>query len=122
MPPIREILVAIPLLLGTFLVLVSCIGLIRLPDIYCRMHAVGKAGTLGITCVIFAPLVFFLGTGESVALSVVLAIFFQLLTTPASTHLLSHASYIADYPRADDTVMDELHPFVAMRTRPTGHE
>ncbi|MFB6249755.1 MAG: cation:proton antiporter, partial [Salinibacter sp.] len=35
------------MLVGTGFMLIAAIGLLRLPDLYTRMHAVTKAGTLG---------------------------------------------------------------------------
>ena len=36
-------------LLGALFFLASAIGVIRLPDLYCRMHAPTKAATMGLT-------------------------------------------------------------------------
>ncbi|HWT80996.1 MAG TPA: monovalent cation/H(+) antiporter subunit G, partial [Candidatus Methylomirabilis sp.] len=51
-----EVVPALLLLAGTFLIVLTGIGLLRFPDVYCRMHAAGKAGTLGVACIV-------LGTG-----------------------------------------------------------
>ena len=116
MPPWNEILIALALLLGTFFTVVAGIGLIRLPDIFCRMHAAGKAGTLGVSLVIFAAALFFILRGDySIAVRGSLAIFFQFLTTPAATHLLARASYIIDYPLTDRTAVDEAKAFLPSR-------
>jgi multicomponent Na+:H+ antiporter subunit G len=104
-----ELLVAVPLLLGTFLVVVTCVGLLRFPDVYCRMHAAGKAGTLGVSCLILAVVVCFAPDGAGTPVRGLLAIAFQFLTTPAATHLLARAAYLAEYPRSDRTAIDELH-------------
>lgn len=115
MPLVLEILVAIPLLIGTFLMVTAGVGLVRLPDVFCRMHAAGKAGTLGIVMMILAAMLFFLTTDPSVLFRGILAIFFQFLTTPAATHLLARASYIVDYPLSDRTAVDELQTFLPSR-------
>lgn len=44
-----EIIAGLCLLLGTFFVVVASIGILRLPDLYIRMHAATKAGTVGLT-------------------------------------------------------------------------
>ena len=107
MPPFAEIMVALTLLVGTFLMLVTGIGLVRFPDVFCRMHAAGKAGTLGISLVILATVIMF-GSDLNIVLRGLLAIFFQFLTTPTATHLLARAAYITGYPRSDRTRVDEL--------------
>ncbi len=50
---IAEPLVAVLILAGAFLSLVSSIGLLRLPDFYTRSHAAGKSTTLGVPLVLF---------------------------------------------------------------------
>ena len=110
------------MLVGTFLMVVAGIGLLRFPDIYCRMHAAGKAGTLGISMIILAAVIFF-HTDLSVMVRGVLAIFFQFLTTPAATHLLARASYVTEYPLSDRTAVDELKAYLPSRPDETyGHE
>jgi multicomponent Na+:H+ antiporter subunit G len=103
-----EILAAIALLGGSFLMVVSGIGLVRFPDVFCRMHAAGKAGTLGIVFTLLGTMIIFIETDRSVFFRGCLAVFFQFLTTPAATHLLARAAYIRDYPLSDRTAVDEL--------------
>jgi multicomponent Na+:H+ antiporter subunit G len=123
MPSAWEVFVAAALLVGTFFTTVSCLGLLRLPDVYCRMHAAGKAGTLGVCLVILAAMVYFAPADGSVVLRGVLAIGFQFLTTPAATHLLARASYLTDYPLSERTAVDELRAFLPSRPSDTyGHE
>ena len=107
-----DVLVAVPLLLGTFLVVVTCVGLLRFPDVYCRMHAAGKAGTLGVSFLILGAVVYFAQQGVGTPARGLLAIVFQFLTTPAATHLLARAAYVAEYPRTERTEIDELHRYL----------
>ena len=98
MHPLTEIMLAVSMVLGTFLVVTASVGVVRLPDVFCRMHAAGKAGTLGIVLIIIAAILVFARDGAGMAVRGVLAIFFQFLTIPAATHLLARASYVSDYP------------------------
>lgn len=118
MPSVVELVVAVSLLTGTFLTLVASIGLLRFPDVFCRMHAAGKAGTLGVSMVLLAVAVFFLPDAGT-ALRAGLAIFFQFLTTPAATHLLARASYLTDYPLSQRTAVDELQRYLPSRAHET---
>jgi multicomponent Na+:H+ antiporter subunit G len=112
MPSLHEILVAVLLLTGTFLIVLTGIGLIRFPDVFCRMHAAGKAGTLGVVLIVLGVVVNFAGTEQDVWLRGILAVFFQLLTAPAATHLLARACYICEYPLSERTTVDELRGFL----------
>jgi multicomponent Na+:H+ antiporter subunit G len=117
MPSLFDLLVAVPLVLGTVLIVVTCVGLLRFPDVYCRMHAAGKAGTLGVSFLILAAVVYFFPAGISVPIRGLLAIAFQFLTTPAATHLLARAVYVAEYPRTELTVIDELQVYLGGHVR-----
>ena len=109
---IIEIMAGVTMLLGAFLMVVSGVGLIRFPDVYCRMHAAGKAGTLGVIMMILGAVIFFIPRDGTVIFRGLLAIFFQLLTSPAATHLLARAAYLRDYPLSDRTAVDELKAFL----------
>lgn len=122
MPSILEVLIAAALLTGTFLTLVACIGLLRFPDVFCRMHAAGKAGTLGVSLILLAVGIFFIDS-PSVPVRAAFAVFFQFLTTPAATHLLARASYVTEYPLSERTAVDELKAYLPSRPHETyGHE
>lgn len=45
---IFEILVSIFLMIGAFFMLVGGIGMVRLPDLFMRLHAPTKSSTLGL--------------------------------------------------------------------------
>jgi multicomponent Na+:H+ antiporter subunit G len=123
MPTLVELIAAVTMLLGTFLTVVACVGLIRFPDVFCRMHAAGKAGTLGVSLLVITAIIDFAPHETSVAFRGALAVFFQLLTTPAATHLLARASYVSEYKLDERTAVDELKVFLPSRPHDTyGHE
>ena len=96
MQALAEILAAGLLLVGSLFTLSSAVGLLRLPDIYSRMHAASKAGTLG-SCVILLA-VALVSADISVATRVIAAVVFFIITAPISAHLLARAALIAGYP------------------------
>lgn len=108
--PVLQGAVALCLVLGAALMLITGVGLVRFPDVFCRMHAAGKAGTLGIALLILGPSLYFLASDLSVPLRGAAAIVFQLLTTPGAAYLLAHACYVTNHPRHDRTALDELAP------------
>lgn len=105
---LQELVVALLMLAGTGFMVVTGIGLVRFPDVYTRMHAAGKAGTLGIALLILAASVHFVPTDPGVPLRGLLAIVFQFLTTPGATYLLAHASYATHQPAHAGTALDQL--------------
>lgn len=101
-----ELIAGILLLAGAAFVLVSAIGVIRFPDVYMRMHAATKAGTLGAGLVLGAAAIVFGDLGITVRSFVVFL--FLLLTAPVAAHVLGRAAYYDGVPRWERTRLDEL--------------
>jgi multicomponent Na+:H+ antiporter subunit G len=93
---ILEIVIAFFVLSGSGFILIAAIGIIRLPDVFCRSHALGKGMTLGITLILLG-LWLHLGLDEA-GIKVPLAIFFQFATIPVAGHLLSLLAYKKKIP------------------------
>jgi multicomponent Na+:H+ antiporter subunit G len=94
------------ILAGAFFMLVSALGVVRLPDLFMRMHAATKAGTLGAALVLFAAALLF---GElAVTIKAVVVFLFLLLTAPVAAHVLGRAAYHAGVELWDRTTLDEL--------------
>lgn len=85
------------ILLGSVMCLTSSIGLVRLPDLYSRMHAGAKPQALGVLLVLLG-MGLRLRSGLDIGMLVLVGIF-QLMTIPVSAHLVSRARYRADHPR-----------------------
>ena len=109
-----DLLVAALLLVGTLFALVAALGLVRLPDLYTRMHAASKAGTLG-SGVLLVALAIADGTGGTASRALAGVVFF-LLTAPISAHLLAKAAYGVGYKLWSGSVLDEMAP--SMETAP----
>jgi multicomponent Na+:H+ antiporter subunit G len=87
---VTSFLAVLLLLGGAGFLLVSCVGLLRLPDFYTRAHAVGKAETLG-SMLILVGLALYNGAAlSSVKLLLILAII--AVTNPTATHALTRAA------------------------------
>lgn len=106
MSAILDIIVGIMLVSGALFALVASVGLLRLKDVYMRMHAASKAGTLGSGVMLLALAVY---SGDSGIVTRALAgVVFFLLTAPVAAHLLAKASYAVGYRPCSDTKIDEL--------------
>ena len=102
----RDALIALLLLSGTFFALVAAIGVVRMPDIYMRLSASSKASTLGASFILIAVALFF---GTTAVTGKVLAIIaFTLLTAPVAAHMLGRAAYFCGEPLWAKSVRDEL--------------
>lgn len=79
------------LVAGIFFFLVGVAGLLRLPDVYCRLHATTKCDTLGAGLILFALALYSGVSGTSMKL--ILMIIFVWLTNPTAAHVISRAAY-----------------------------
>ena len=88
---VMEILVSIFLLIGAFFTLVGGIGMVRLPDLFMRLHAPTKSSTLGLGSFLIAAIIFaaFNGRFGFAAIRIPL---FAFLTSPAPATLIAHAA------------------------------
>ena len=90
MQVVLDIVSWISIVSGAGFCIIGAIGIIRLPDVYCRMHAAGIIDTIGIG-LIFLGLA--LQAGWSLALAKLLMILiFVLYTSPTSCHALCRAA------------------------------
>jgi multicomponent Na+:H+ antiporter subunit G len=99
-------IVATLVIAGVFFNLVTAIGVVRLPDVYTRMHASTKAGTLGVGCIILGVAFHFQSLATAAQAFLVIA--FMFLTAPIAGHLIGRAAYFFGSPKWDRTKYDDL--------------
>jgi multicomponent Na+:H+ antiporter subunit G len=102
---LQSVLAAALLLVGSAFALTASIGLIRLPDLYTRMHAASKAGTLG-SCVMLLALAAY-ADDFAVATRALGGVAFFLLTAPVSAHLLAKAAHASGLQLWRDSARDD---------------
>lgn len=103
---ILQYLAGIAMLIGAVFSLLAAVGLLRLPDLYTRMHAASKAGTMGSGLMLAAiALDSFSG---AVILRAIVGFLFLILTAPVSAHLLARAAFLSGYRPTDKTVINEM--------------
>ncbi|WP_019530059.1 monovalent cation/H(+) antiporter subunit G [Dasania marina] len=78
------------LILGSVLVLISAIGMLRFPDLFTRIHASSVATTFGAICIIVG-LIFYNGS-DAVFFKLALILLFLLFTGPTSIYALARAA------------------------------
>lgn len=102
-----EIITSIFILIGVFFAFVSALGVMRLPDVYSRVHAGGKSSTLGIISLMIATFLYFIPEGI-VNGKILLAILFVFMTAPLSALMISRSAYKAGVPLERNSVQDDL--------------
>ena len=88
---IREILTCFFLLLGGVLSVIAAAGVLRMPDVFIRMHAATKVGTVGVSSISIGVMVHF-GTLTVISRGLLVIAFF-LLTAPVAAHMIARAAY-----------------------------
>ena len=76
---------------GVTFIAVSALGLLRLPDVFTRAHAVAKSETLGLMLV-FVGTLFLPGVDFEVGVRIVLITAFALVANPTAVHALAQAA------------------------------
>lgn len=91
-PPglIGSILVVVLLAIGIAFLLFGTVGLLRLPNVYNRLHATSKASTLGAASVALAAWVYFGPAGAG--LKALVTVLFLFVTAPTGGHMISRAA------------------------------
>jgi multicomponent Na+:H+ antiporter subunit G len=103
---LSNIVVGLMIVGGAAFSLVASIGINRFPDVYSRMHAASKAGTLGSGVILLALAVH--ADDTATVMRAIAGFVFLLLTAPVAAHLLAKASYEAGYKLWDRSVKDEM--------------
>lgn len=91
------------LFLGAISFLISAVGLLRMPDVYTRMHVATKATTMGTLLIIFGAMLI----ETSWALKLLLLAVFILLTNPLSSSVIARASHSDGETLANDELKNE---------------
>lgn len=78
-------------LVGLSVLTISVYGIVRMPDIYTRLHAASKAGLMGVLPILIAAT---LGTEPPAMPKAILIGAFLILTTPVVAHEIGRAAYL----------------------------
>jgi multicomponent Na+:H+ antiporter subunit G len=90
---------------GTGFMLVSAVGIVRMPGVYARMHAVGKAATLGVSMLLISAGLYF-GTFEAWRMIALVMLFF--VTAPVATTAMGRAAYRCNLRRDYQLRVDDM--------------
>lgn len=93
------------LVAGALFAFFAALGLVRMPDLFIRMHSATKAGTLGVGLIMVAVAIHF---GEfGIVVRALAGVAFLILTAPVAAHLIGRAAYREGVPMWSGTVIDE---------------
>jgi multicomponent Na+:H+ antiporter subunit G len=102
----QEMAAVILAAIGVVFMLISAVGLLRLPDVFSRMHAAGKASTVGVSCLLLAAGVHF--WNQDLFFRMVLLIALIFATAPISTSAMARAAYKTGSRKGMHLQIDEM--------------
>ncbi len=101
-----EILAYVLMTAGVLFIFIAALGVLRLPDLFMRMHANTKSATIGVGLIMLGAAVYF---GEiTITTRAMAVVIFLLITAPISSHLLARSAYFSGIPLWDQTLSDDL--------------
>ncbi|MEM6356684.1 MAG: monovalent cation/H(+) antiporter subunit G [Pseudomonadota bacterium] len=99
-----EILAALALIAGGLLCFAAGLGIVRFQDVYLRMHAATKAGTLGLIFIALALCI--AAPGLEIVVKSILVSVFMIITAPVGSHLIGRAAFRTGAPIWQGTDID----------------
>ncbi len=90
MPVLHDLVSWICLVVGAYFAVVGAIGVLRLPDVFTRLHAAGMTDTMGAGMILIGLMI---QAGLTlVTVKLILVLLFLLFTSPLSTHATARAA------------------------------
>lgn len=91
MQVLMEILVSIFLMIGAFFTVVGGIGMVKLPDLFMRLHAPTKSSTLGLGSFLIAAMIY-AAFHSRLGFAELLITLLAFITAPVSANLIAQAA------------------------------
>lgn len=103
---ISEWTAAFFLVSGALFMLIAAIGMLRLKDVYLRIHAATKAPSLGMLLMVIGLIVYFGEWWPSI--EGILIILFLFITIPIGSHMIARVAYLMKVSKSEKNHTDEL--------------
>ena len=104
---IREAIIIVLLVTGSVFILVSSIGIVKMPDFYTRLSHISKANPIGVGLMLGGMALAFYDN-LNVVIHTMVALIFLLITIPVSGHFLARVAYFIGIEKTQKMKKDEL--------------
>ena len=102
----KELVVGFIMIVGSVLVTVAALGVVKMPDLFLRMSTTTKGSVFGLVIVLIGSALFF---GDiAVWTKAMAAVLFMVLTLPVAAHMIGRAGYFDRTPLWSGTTVDQL--------------
>lgn len=105
-----RIIIGILMGIGAFFALAGTVGLLRMPDAYCRMQSSTNIATLGLLGALAGAFIYAIAVMHSGPTAIKIAVIgvLNILANPASGHAICRAAYRKGIRPEKDMVCDDL--------------
>lgn len=94
------------LVCGGSFIFIAALGVLRMPDVYTRIHSSTKAGTLGVGFILLSIALHF--STVAIITRCLAAILFIIITAPVAAQLIGMAAYKSGVPLWKESVPDQM--------------
>jgi len=101
----NEIMSMVFIVIGLVFDFFGCLGLVRFPDVYNRLHSSIKCVTLGTSSILLG--LFFFKGFTAAGIKALLCIVFLLLTAPVSAHVIARSAHKTKVKLWEGSVCDQ---------------
>jgi multicomponent K+:H+ antiporter subunit G len=102
-----ELIISFFIISGGTFTLLGSIGLARLPDFFCRLHAPTKATTLGVGGMLLASALYFSFRDGTLSVHELMIALFLFISAPISAHMLAKTALYLEHSGIWDSLRDE---------------
>ena len=104
---ILEVIICILLVIGIFFTLAGVVGVIRMPDTFCRLQSATNIATMGAMPIALACSIYgFSESNTSLGIKSLIIVVFLLISNPVGAHAMARAAYKNKAELSDKTKFD----------------
>lgn len=86
------------------------VGILRMPDVYTKLHGASKSVFLGIILLALSATAV---STEAMVYRIILIVILVIITTPIASHVIGHAAYRLQERMETPGAVDESHKLIA---------
>ena len=91
---IIDIIVILLFIIGLFFILAGVVGMIRMPDTYCRLQSSTNIATMGAIPIALAFSIYGFANGNAaIGIKALVIVVFPVITNPVASHAMTRAAY-----------------------------
>ena len=110
---ILEVIICILLVIGIFFTLAGVVGVIRMPDTFCRLQSATNIATMGAMPIALACSIYgFSESNTSLGIKSLIIVVFLLISNPVGAHAMARAAYKNKAELSDKTKFDHYRRYI----------